>query len=101
MSSLGIVALTLGWLVVGLVSASWVARYNQARGSRRVPALERHVAGLYLTAVVLGPVAPVLGLLLRAALRRADITDARRTARERADRLAARRRARGQDGSVT
>lgn len=94
MSPLAIFALAFGWLLVGLLGGSWIARSNQARGTRRVPALERHAGWLYLTAALLGPAAPALGVVMRAVLRRGDLADERRAVLKRAERLAARRAAR-------
>ena len=100
MSPLATFALAFGWLFVGLLGGAWIARSNQARGTRRVPALERHPGWLYLAAALMGPVAPAFGVGMQAVLRRADRADERQAVLKRAERLAARRAARDQGGTV-
>jgi len=101
MSPLVLVPALLGWALVGIAAAAWLARANEARGTRRVPALERRLGRVYLAGVLLGPVAVAAVAVLLVALRRIDDADARAADRARAERLAARREARAEERDDT
>jgi hypothetical protein len=64
MSGIGLAVLGIVWVITGLISASWLTRSNQARGVQRYVPIESHTGGVFLLALILGPVGfPVVGVL--------------------------------------
>lgn len=84
-------AVAIAWIAIGLWGAAWFARANQRRGERRIPAVERRVAWVYVAGALAGPAAPALGAVLIAWLRRVDRVDERAAERAKARRFARRR----------
>jgi hypothetical protein len=84
----------LAWIVLGIAGAAVLARGNERRGVRRIPAVERRIGLVYLAGVLLGPAAPVVAVALLGLLPFVDAADARAEERARAAKFAARRAAR-------
>ena len=79
------------WIAIGLWGAAWLARGNQRRAERRVPAIERRIGWVYLAGALAGPAAPVIAAVALTWFRGVDAADERSAGRAKARRLAARR----------
>lgn len=99
MSPVAWAAATIAWVAVGLWGAAWLSRGNQRRGERRIPALERRIAWVYVAGAIAGPATLAIGAVALAWFRRVDRADERAAAREKARRLAERRAERDAEGS--
>lgn len=84
-------AALVGWLVIGLWGAALLARGNQARGERRLPALERQIGLVYVAGALLGPASPAAAVLALRWFRHIDARDERAAERAKARRRERRR----------
>ena len=93
MRPVAIVAGAVVWVLAGVAGAGALARANQRRGVRRIPAIERRIGRVYIAGAVLGPLSLILVAAVVGLFRSVDRADARAEERERARKLAARRSA--------
>ena len=100
MAALLIAGGAIVWIVLGVVGAGALARANQTRGARRVPAIERRIGFVYLSGAVLGPLSPIAAAFAFGLFRIADTADARAAERAKAEKFASRRTAREEDRSA-